>query len=483
MLHRGGHRMMPRNFLLLRFRFFLAVAESRIKQKHGSLAMLKNYEICEAKLPLKSALRFCCVSKLWFDVIKSPEFGYLHSKKSAGDPTLLILSHRLLKENIISINPISLRGHHLHISDTSISNLVGSCSLNLVGACNGFLCFVSFDHERILVCNPITIELVFLPKPGTTLPPEPLTMVYGFGFDSTSETYKVVRVSYSEGSLHNDANLKVSAEVYNLGASGSWRAVRDFQQPPDGLPVFANGHLHWLVHPHFSGADRIISFDIGKEESVMTPHPTFGLRFSISELGGCLSVVDLRKHTLIEVWVLKDQFNSYWQLEYILRIGVPYGLDMGLPRLISISEKNGVLLIWLQDAIFSYEQKTLNRKKLLISGLPSWLDWEICCGFRPSLAPLRGNLERMKDNMDAACFTSDTEIYSQPIISSQIVEYKAIAKCNSKFWDQLYNFQGIHEIRSLERQLAEGDANLIAMQSMPLRMTQQRLPLLPLDLQ
>ncbi|KAJ8479420.1 hypothetical protein OPV22_023147 [Ensete ventricosum] len=271
----------------------------------------------------------------------SPEFGYLHSKKSAGDLTLLILSHRLLKENIISINPISLRGHHLHISDTSISNLVGSCSLNLVGAFNGFLCFSSFDHECVLVCNPITIELVILPKPGTTLPPEPLRMVYGFGFDSTSETYKVVRVSYSEGSLHNDANLKVSAE--------------------------------------FSGADRIISFDIGKEESVMTPHPNFGLRFSISELGGCLSVVDLRKHTLIEVWGLKDQFNSYWQLEYILRVGVPYGLDMGLPRLISISEKNGVLLIWLQDAIFSNEQRTLNRKKLLISGLPSWLDWEIYC--------------------------------------------------------------------------------------------------------
>ncbi|CAL9199232.1 unnamed protein product [Musa hybrid cultivar] len=383
-----------------------------------------------SRLPLKSVLRFCCVSKLWLDVIKSPEFGYLHSKKSAGDPTLLILSHRLLKENIISISPISLRGHHLHISDNSISNLVGSCSLNLVGACNGFLCFASFDHERILVCNPITIEFVILPKPGTTLPPEPLTIVYGFGFDSTLETYKVVRVSYSEGSLHGDANLKVSVEVYNLGATGSWRAVRDFQQPPCGLPVFANGHLHWLVHPHFSGADRIISFDIGKEELVMTPHPNFGLRFSISELGGCLSVVDLRKRTLIEVWVLKDQFNNYWQQEYILPVGVPYGLDMGLPRLISISEKNGVLLIWLQDAIFSYEQRTLSRKKLLISGLPSWLDWEICCGFRPSLAPLRGNLERLKENMDVAYFTSDMEIYSQPIISSQIVEYKAIGRCD-----------------------------------------------------
>uniref|UniRef100_A0A804KXX8 F-box domain-containing protein n=1 Tax=Musa acuminata subsp. malaccensis TaxID=214687 RepID=A0A804KXX8_MUSAM len=348
-----------------------------------------------SRLPLKSVLRFCCVSKLWLDVIKSPEFGYLHSKKSAGDPTLLILSHRLLKENIISISPISLRGHHLHISDNSISNLVGSCSLNLVGACNGFLCFASFDHERILVCNPITIEFVILPKPGTTLPPEPLTIVYGFGFDSTSETYKVVRVSYSEGSLHGDANLKVSVEVYNLGATGSWRAVRDFQQPPYGLPVFANGHLH-----------------------------------CISELGGCLSVVDLRKRTLIEVWVLKDQFNNYWQQEYILPVGVPYGLDMGLPRLISISEKNGVLLIWLQDAIFSYEQRTLSRKKLLISGLPSWLDWEICCGFRPSLAPLRGNLERLKENMDVAYFTSDMEIYSQPIISSQIVEYKAIGRCD-----------------------------------------------------
>ncbi|RWW05227.1 hypothetical protein GW17_00031513 [Ensete ventricosum] len=187
-----------------------------VKQSNGSWV----YESSEDNMQAKMAtfpVTSCSAS--------FPEFGYLHSKKSAGDLTLLILSHRLLKENIISINPISLRGHHLHISDTSISNLVGSCSLNLVGAFNGFLCFSSFDHECVLVCNPITIELVILPKPGTTLPPEPLRMVYGFGFDSTSETYKVVRVSYSEGSLHNDANLKVSAEVYNLGATGSWRAV------------------------------------------------------------------------------------------------------------------------------------------------------------------------------------------------------------------------------------------------------------------
>ncbi|WOL02764.1 hypothetical protein Cni_G11483 [Canna indica] len=382
-----------------------------------------------SRLPLKSVMQYCCVSKLWFDVIKSPEFRDLHSTVSPPDPTLLLLSRRLLRGNVISISPMKISGHHLYISDNSITNFISSSSWNLVGACNGFICFVSFDHEQILVCNPITRELVTLPKPTTAYPPD-VTTIYGFGFDSSSGKYKVICVSYSNELLHNDANTRVSAKVCTLGSAGSWRAVADFPQPPSGLPVFANGFLHWSVFPEFFIQERIISFDVGKEEAAIRSHPNFGLGFSIAELGRCLSVVDFRRPTLIEVWVLRDEISNYWQQEYILPTGVPYGVDMRFPRLLSIFEKDDVLLIWLQDSVFSYEKRTLSRKKLLISGLPSWLDWDICYGYKASLAPLNCNPEEMNEGMDVAYFKSDMQICSQPALSSLIVESKTSGKCD-----------------------------------------------------
>ncbi|KAG6515428.1 F-box protein At3g07870-like [Zingiber officinale] len=377
-----------------------------------------------SRLPLKAVVRCCCVSKFWNHVIKSPEFRHLHSAQLPTDPDskLLFLSRRMLRENVISISPMNLASYQLHISDNSISNLVSSLEWNLVGACNGFLCFASADHDCVLICNPITKEFVTLPK-STRHSPLPLVTAYGFGFDSASEKYKVVRLSYSKEPGEDDnVNQKVSAEVCTVGVTGSWRPVPDFLQPPYGLPVYASGFLHWAVHPFFFGPARIVSFDLGKEESVITHHPEFGLKFSIVELGGCLSVVDLRKPTLIEIWVLKDRSSNNWEQEYILPVGAPLGLDKRHSRLITISELDGVLLIWLQDAIFTYDRRTLSRKKMRIQGLPSWLDWEILCGYRPNLAPLRGDCERSGKSTDVAYFKSDLEICSQPAISSQIVD-------------------------------------------------------------
>lgn len=385
-----------------------------------------------SRLPLKAVVRCRCVSKFWNDVIKSPEFRHLHSTQSPTDPDpkLLFLSRRMLRENVISISPISLASYQLHISDNSISNLVSSLAWNLVGACNGFLCFSSSDHECVLICNPITKEFVTLPN-STRHSPLSLVTTYGFGFDSASEKYKVVRVSYlKEANEDDNANQKVSAEVCTVGVTGgSWRPVPDFLQPPYGLPVYASGFLHWTVLPFFFGPAKIISFDLGKEESVITHHPDFGLKFSIVELGGCLSVVDLRKPTLIEIWVLKDQSGNDWGQEYILPVGVPFGLDKRHSRLITISEQDGVLLIWMQDAIFTYDRRTLSRKKMWIQGLPTWLDWEILCGYRPTLAPLSGDRERLDKSIHVTYFKSDLEICFQPAIYSQIMD-KSSGKCD-----------------------------------------------------
>ncbi|XP_008804790.1 F-box protein At3g07870-like [Phoenix dactylifera] len=182
----------------------------------------------------------------------------------------------------------------------------GSCKL--VGTCNGLLCFTSSDQEEsIYVCNPITRELIALPKPTRIAPPESSMLIYGFGFDYLTKKYKVVWVFYPTNSRFRNSRFCVTAEVYTLAATSSWKAVQGFNHPPYGHPVFANGSVHWLVHPLLSHKyERIISFEIGKDEFNVTPHPKYSSNISIGELGGCLSVVPDIEYNHVKVWMLKD---------------------------------------------------------------------------------------------------------------------------------------------------------------------------------
>ncbi|XP_008804788.2 F-box/kelch-repeat protein At3g23880-like [Phoenix dactylifera] len=389
------------------------------------------------RLPLKSVLRFCCVSKYWFNVIMDPDFRNLHFFQSPTEPTALILSQRkLLRENVISMNLLNLKDHKVHVSDNAISHMVGSHSFNLVGTCNGLLCFTSFDQgESICVGNPITRELVTLPKPSRTASPEPCTLVYGFGFDCLTKKYKVVRIfhptlSIPESFRFGNLETRMTAEVYTLGATGSWKAVQGFDRPPFGQPVFANGAVHWVVHPRFALGrenDKIISFDISKDEFTATRHPKFVSTFSIAELRGCLSVVADIMSILIKVWMLKDHVTNHWEQEYIFPINNPSSLDRRFPRLISIYEQNEVLLIWLQDGLYSYERRTLRRKMLKISGFPTWLDWEVCSGFRGSLVPPGAYCDNGGGENDAAYFVSNMELYSRPV-SALVCEQENVGR-------------------------------------------------------
>lgn len=397
------------------------------------------------RLPLKSVLRFCCVSRYWFNVIMDPDFRNLHFFQSPTEPTVLILSQRkLLRENVVSMSPLNRKDHKVHVSDNAISHMVGSHPFNLVGTCNGLLCFTSFNQgESIYVGNPITMELVTLPKPSQIASPEPCTLVYGFGFDCLTKKYKVVRIFYptpvQQSFIFENLDTHMTAEVCTLGAIGSWKAVQGFDRHPFGQPVFANGAIHWVVHPRFLPGrrnHRIISFDASKDEFMATPHPIFASTFSIAELRGCLSVADIMS-SLIKVWVLKDHMTNHWEQEYIVPINQPLSLDGRFPRLISIYEQNEVLLIWLQDGLYSYEPRTFRRKMLKISGFPTWLDWEVCSGFRGSLVPLGADCDNGCGENDAAYFVSDMELYSRPV-SALVCEQenagrsRALITCFSK---------------------------------------------------
>jgi len=419
-----------------------------------------------SRLPLKSVIQSSCVSKSWLDMIKDPSFVKLYISQSNPDPSLLILTHRVIGEkNIVSISPLKLKGLQLVADECAIDHIVSSFSWDLVGTSGGLLCFTSSGEEEVtIVCNPITREHLTLPKPAISLSPESSrARMLAFGFDPMAKKYKVVRVLYNKrpvlrrarveflpvhhphlglhdvpvphvgfhaGPAEATTRAEVMVEVYTLGGTDSWREVQGFKHRPHDKPVCVNGVLYWLVDgPDI--ANRILSFDLGSEQFKLTPHRQFGIQISLAELGGSLAVVDLSSMDFIEISALQDPANNFWEMKYILPLSKPRWLDRQLPRLICVHELNNLLVVWLQDRLLTYDNKAFLTKNLKISGFPSWLDWEICCGFKGSLVPLGNSHSAGDEQSDVIHFLSDMEFHSLMVNGGAFGEQKENGRCGS----------------------------------------------------
>ncbi|KAJ6845402.1 F-box protein-like [Iris pallida] len=425
--------------------------------------------VCDilSRLPLKYVIQCICVCKTWLGIVRDPAFEELHFSRSESEPAILILAHHVIggkdeeeeeeeeeekkkKKEVVGISYMKqerlalVPGETLALvpGETAIGNIVSSHSWSFVGTCRGLLCFAS-PSEVVIVCNPVTREHVLLPEP--TPCPKPYRVMLAFGFDPIAKKYKVVRLVCPPP----ERRPEVAAQVYTLGDAGSWRIVQgfNFNCAPRGRSVYASGAVHWLAHPHPDNppppprhrhhprhpyiqhllahqqidhlGESILSFDLGKEAFEMAPHIRFGVESSLEELGKCVAVVDTSSTTLVEVSVLRDISQNHWQKEYILPVRKPRLCDRGSPRLICALEHDGVLLVWLQDSLLSYRRKGFLRRDLKLARFPTWLDWEICSGYRGSLVSLShlsaGNGDHRSDDVS---FVGDQELYA---ISSEDV--------------------------------------------------------------
>lgn len=432
-----------------------------------------------SRLPLKSVIRSSCVSKFWLNMIKDPFFAKLYiSRRSETDSYPLILKHRVLKgKNIIGISPIRYKASCLSADETAIDHMVSSLSWNLVGACDGLLCFTSFGEEEVtMICNPVTREHIILPKPAIPTSSY-LEVQLVFGFDPVSEKYKVVRVLSCKSSVShsvpqrvervpaipgNDAGVHadlgnqaalnanhgagfhavvhhrhragrdntVSAEAYTMGTD-SWREVQGFNScSPHGKSVYSNGVVYWLASPP-NLAGRILSFDLGSEQFKLIPHRRFGTQINLAELGGCLAVVDISSRANVEISVLKDPSGLCWELAYIIPLD-KFGQQRRWrpPTLICLQEMENGLLIWLEDAVLLYNKKTFVKKHLKISGFPTWLDWKICSGYRAGLVPLGKPCGTGDGQRGDIRFISDSELHAYLLRSDVLLGPKTDRWCD-----------------------------------------------------
>ncbi|WRX26801.1 F-box domain - like 10, partial [Theobroma cacao] len=246
------------------------------------------------RLPVKTLLRFKCVSKLW-------DFAKLHLHQSLKANTNLKLVLDNTTENDEKAYPVDFN---------SLCNLVQfprpfTAEMNnyhsrIFGSCNGLLAEYHRD-AGIALWNPSTQKCHYLPAIADDVSMDHYIIpgygydndtIPGFGYDVISNDYKVVKM------MRFKSQNCFKVMIYSLKAI-SWRRIKDC---PYDIPficndgAYANGCLHWIgdeINDLFYGK-LIFALDLGDEEYHEVPECDIDIRDfgykNVGVLGGCLCV-------------------------------------------------------------------------------------------------------------------------------------------------------------------------------------------------
>lgn len=283
------------------------------------------------RLEVKNLARLRCVCKSWNTLLTSKTFVEIHLNQSMRNPRPLLFRH--------GISP-----SYLGFYSTKCKEFEDLCDppfrtqladLDVVGSCNGVLCFCSNGSDRSLIYlwNPLIKKYITLPRPS--LNPRYL----GFGVNSVSghlDDFKVVTIS-----------ANADAEVYSL-RSNSWKNIAygfprsiEINRSHINSSVFLNGSVHWCArfscYHDNSCPWLIVSFDFAKEifQTVMMPYD-----LSTDDADKYLNVFDgylcvfatIPNNTFrsYELWVMKEyglteSWTKLYTIEKPQRIWWPLG--------------------------------------------------------------------------------------------------------------------------------------------------------------
>ncbi|XP_073120254.1 F-box/kelch-repeat protein At3g23880-like [Henckelia pumila] len=290
-------------------------------------------------LPVKSLLKFKCVSKSWRDLITSPLFIHMQLKSDRKRSVLLLKNIPFTfstspSEGVPEFSfhdpnhPESLVSPNLSfplLNDDLNDLLYNQSIVPIQGPCNGLIC-VSLRNV-VLFCNPALRELKFLPPLifANNFTGQPLG--YGFGFDQISGVYKVVHIWEHRllgsfvPSFQIDLN-EIRVGLYD-SASKSWKQI-DAKVPyishPPSVGVFINGMIHWNADTAVGKHPCILCFDVTSETFRQIEFndsfffPANDRNRCLMELDGCMAMVLWDSTSIpyedpmndVEIWVMKE---------------------------------------------------------------------------------------------------------------------------------------------------------------------------------
>ena len=180
------------------------------------------------RLPVKSLIRFRCVSKSWNSLITSLAFinSNLTRTRSHFDSNKLIVKYLDVTPHVELYKLIQEDNDNNDSSSEQIQDLKLPlrsrliCDyFQLVGSANGLFCL--YDENRFILWNPCIRKFINIPNPSVT-GFFPCYLV--FGFDSKTNDYKVVKIAFQCVNNGYEGAKPPVVEVYSV-SEGSWRVT------------------------------------------------------------------------------------------------------------------------------------------------------------------------------------------------------------------------------------------------------------------
>ncbi|KAL6191847.1 hypothetical protein ACLB2K_038236 [Fragaria x ananassa] len=268
------------------------------------------------RLPIKSLLRFKCVSKQWLSLISSPQF---HRRRR-----LLASSGILLCQTTDLIYHTSLAGTNSDLPFTSLSFIGDPAGVNILQSSNGvLLCCSSFHTARMglgrsyYICNPSTQQFSILPKADFENVSKTISGAYLVFDSSKSPHYRVVSVRRCSSPSSSSSSSSNSYHIVTYSSeTRAWRlSGSPFTAPvmvfDDG--VLWNGSIHWL-----SPTGASLFFHIDQERLGTMPAPPSAEKWSnrrlryFAESGGHLHLIEVYgSATRFHVYELERDYSSW----------------------------------------------------------------------------------------------------------------------------------------------------------------------------
>ncbi|XP_026421264.1 F-box protein At3g07870-like [Papaver somniferum] len=269
----------------------------------------------------------------------------------------------------------------------------------IVGSCNGLVCIsIPYTHhidDPIYICNPTLGEQITLPrftlmvKNKNNVEYKKTTyldghLVSGFGYNTKTDEYKVVRIHYFVS--RRSELSKGQVQVYTLGSGSGWRNKEDisyslqryYRCPTACLNrmrfsynhveeicspwrgILADGALHWLDEEW-----NIVAFELAEEEFSLLPSPPCfrpGVVnfFTLQVLEERLCVAKGHDGDQLDIWSFKKE-TSEWENMFSLSCHSDELMDMYWP--ISLTLGGKLLLRSNYETLICYDPQTKEFKK------------------------------------------------------------------------------------------------------------------------
>ncbi|CAL5335594.1 unnamed protein product [Camellia sinensis] len=270
---------------------------------------------------------------------------------------------------------------HSNDAVTAISTKFNRSNLefDLVGSINGLLCLSEpLYFDPVYICNPIIGEYMTLPKSEIETG---FDIVSGFGFDQSTDRYKVIRMLYvtvkdDPTTKNGTVSFRMEGEIYTVGGSGEWRRIGEVPYPLRAREseAYLNGVLHWLMTDQDIGIETcefIGAFDVASEEfrSLPPPQTQFSsesrtslrrLNLNLGVLGDELCIFDNYFSDRMEIWMMKDyEVQSSWTKQYVIKR--PRSLEVQQdtrvyfkPLALKLTHNGEILMLYDSVAIVCY---------------------------------------------------------------------------------------------------------------------------------